>query len=235
METGTKMLNETLSEMRALKLDAMADKLQALYEAPEFVSCDRLQLISNLIGEEFEHAMENRYASRLKRGKFKGTPCELDKCVDSRQRKYEPSGIVRTLSSLDFIEKGMNLCVFGASDSGKTYLAKALGADACLKYHVEYYRCEELLEDLASLKETDFRKYKKRMNHLIRLDLLILKKVLYEVLEKRNELERSCIICSQREPKAWTTMLLPDEVSSNSLLKRVTKHYNVAITTGENA
>ncbi len=109
METGTKMLNETLSEMRALKLDAMADKLQALYEAPEFVSCDRLQLISNLIGEEFEHAMENRYASRLKRGKFKGTPCELDKCVDSRQRKYEPSGIVRTLSSLDFIEKGMNV------------------------------------------------------------------------------------------------------------------------------
>ena len=86
------------------------------------------------------------------------------------------------------------------------------------------------------------------MNHLIRLDLLILddfllhsisdedeKKVLYEVLEKRNELERSCIICSQREPKAWTTMLLPDEVSSNSLLKRVTKHYNVAITTGEKA
>lgn len=125
---------------------------------------------------------------------------------------------------------------------------KALGADACLKYHVEYYRCEELLEDLASLKETDFRKYKKRMNHLIRLDLLILddfllhsisdedeKKVLYEVLEKRNELERSCIICSQREPKAWTTMLLQDEVSSNSLLKRVTKHYNVAITTGEKA
>lgn len=248
METGTKILNETLSEMRALKLDAMADKLQALYEAPEFVSCDRLQLISNLIGEEFEHAMENRYASRLKRGKFKGTPCELDKCVDSRQRKCEPSGIVRTLSSLDFIEKGMNLCVFGASDSGKTYLAKALGADACLKYHVEYYRCEELLEDLASLKEIDFRKYKKRMNHLIRLDLLILddfllhsisdedeKKVLYEVLEKRNELERSCIICSQREPKAWTTMLLQDEVSSNSLLKRVTKHYNVAITTGEKA
>lgn len=248
METGTKVLNETLNEMRELKLNAMADKLQALYEAPEFVSCDRLQLISDLIGEEFESAMKKRYANRLKSGKFIGTPCELDKCIDSKDRKYEPFGIVRTLATLDFVEKGMNLCIFGASDSGKTYLAKALGANACQKYHVEYYRCEELLEDLASLKEINFQKYKRRINHLIRLELLILddfllhsisdeeqKKVLYEVLEKRNELSRSCIICSQREPKAWTVMLLQDEVSSNSLLKRVTKHYNVAITTGEKA
>lgn len=47
----------TLNEMRELRLNAMADKLQALYEAPEFVSCDRLQLISDLIGEEFESAI----------------------------------------------------------------------------------------------------------------------------------------------------------------------------------
>ena len=34
---------------------------------------------------------------------------------------------------------------------------------------------------------------------------------------------------SQREPKAWPSMLMEDEVSSNSLLKRVTKHYVVMI------
>jgi hypothetical protein len=49
------------------------------------------------------------------------------------------------------------------------------------------------------------------------------------LMEKRNELSRSCIICSQREPKAWPSMLMEDEVSSNSLLKRVTKHYIVMI------
>ena len=54
-------------------------------------------------------------------------------------------------------------------------------------------------------------------------------KALYDILEKRNELSRSCIICSQREPKAWPSMLMEDEVSSNSLLKRVTKHYIVMI------
>lgn len=54
-------------------------------------------------------------------------------------------------------------------------------------------------------------------------------KGLYDVLESRNELSRSCLICSQREPKTWPTMLMDDEVSSNSMLKRVTKHYSVMI------
>ena len=48
-------------------------------------------------------------------------------------------------------------------------------------------------------------------------------------LNGRNELPRSYIICSQHELKAWPSMLLEDEVSSNSMLKRVTRHYSVML------
>ena len=136
----------------------------------------------------------------------------------------------------------MNLCVFGASDSGKTYLVKALGAEACREFRVAYYHCEDLAGDLGSIRTDDYSKYKKKLQALAKLDLVILDdfllhpmtksvevKVLYDILERRNELSRSCIICSQRDPKAWPSMLLEDEVSSNSLLKRVTKHYTVFI------
>ena len=87
-----------------------------------------------------------------------------------------------------------------------------------------------------------FKQYQKKVKAIVKLDLVILDdfllhpiteddevKALYDILEKRNELSRSCIICSQREPKAWPSMLMEDEVSSNSLLKRVTKHYIVMI------
>ena len=60
------------------------------------------------------------------------------------------------LSSLQFIEDGLNVCILGASDSGKTYLAKALGSIACVKYRVSYNRCNELLESLVALKTEDF-------------------------------------------------------------------------------
>ena len=80
------------------------------------------------------------------------------------------------------------------------------------------------------------------MNYNARVELLILDdfllhtitdereiKVLFELLEKRSELRKSTIICSQREPKSWASMMLNDEVSSNAILKRATKHYVIVI------
>lgn len=54
-------------------------------------------------------------------------------------------------------------------------------------------------------------------------------KVLFEILEKRCEINLSTIICSQREPASWSSMILNDEVSANAILKRATKHYTVVI------
>lgn len=54
-------------------------------------------------------------------------------------------------------------------------------------------------------------------------------KVLFEVMEKRSELSKTTIICSQREPNSWASMILNDEVSANSIMKRATKHYTVVI------
>ena len=48
-------------------------------------------------------------------------------------------------------------------------------------------------------------------------------------MEKRSELSKSTIICSQREPNSWASMILNDEVSANSIMKRATKHYTVVI------
>ena len=40
---------------------------------------------------------------------------------------------------------------------------------------------------------------------------------------------KSTIVCSQRSPQGWASMMLNDEVSSNAITKRVTKHYTVLI------
>ena len=82
---------------------------------------------------------------------------------------------------------------------------------------------------------------------LERLDLLILDdfllhtitgerevKVLFMILEKRCETQKSTIVCSQREPKSWASMILNDEVSANAITKRATKHYTVVINTKNN-
>ena len=242
MNTGTKELKAILEELNELKLPHMASELENLCRQPTFVNTGRLELISAIIHAEYIVSITNRYTSRLKKAKLNAIDSCLDQCVDSKERLYQPRDIIQTLSSLDFVRNGMNLCIFGASDSGKTYLARALGAEACREYRVGYYHCEELAGELAASRKIDFKQYQKKVKAIINLDLIILDdfllhpiteddeiKALYDVLEKRNELSRSCIICSQREPKAWPSMLMEDEVASNSLLKRVTKHYIVMI------
>ena len=107
---------------------------------------------------------------------------------------------------------------------------------------MEYHHCETLLEELVALKAVDYKKYQKRTKRLCSVALLILDdfllhtitderevKVLFEILEKRSEIHLSTVICSQREPNSWKAMILNDEVSANSLMKRATKHYTVVI------
>lgn len=113
---------------------------------------------------------------------------------------------------------------------------------AFIKYRTSYHHCETFPEEMVALKQADYAKYQKQIRYYINLDLLILDdfllhtitdereiKVLFEVLEKRSELSRSTIVCSQREPNSWASMILNDEVSSNAIMKRATKHYTVVI------
>jgi len=242
MNTGNKALTSIVSELNGLGLKTMADTLVALYASKEFLETDRLMLLTKIVGAEYEVKASKRLENRLKRAKLIGSPCEIEKCVDSKERGYLPHGIADRLASGDFISNGMNICVLGPSDSGKTYFVKALGVIACQNYRVAYFHCETFCEEMVALKKRDYQKYQTKMKYYTNLDLLILDdfllhtiadereiKVLFELLEKRNELLTSTIVCSQREPKSWASMMLNDEVSSNSIMKRVTKHYTVVI------
>ena len=182
-------MNELVDE---LKLSTMVATLDDLYHRPGFLEMDRLTMIAELIGPQFQEKVSTTLKNRLTAAHLKGSPEELADCVDSDKREYLPSGITEMLSSLDFIEKGYNLCILGKSDAGKSYLAKAICIKACNRYNVGYFHSEELLE-------------------------------------KRNDQRKSTIVCSQRDPANWKTMILNDVVSANSIMKRATKHYTIKI------
>lgn len=242
MLTGNNFLNTLVDELNDLGLPNMAATLDALYHSERFLNLDHLTLIGELIGPEYQDKVSKRINNRLRSAHLGGCPQEISKCTDSKVREYLPNGIIQALSSMDFIKEGLNICVLGPSDSGKSYLAKAIGISACQSYRVGYYHCENILEQMVSLKRSDYPKYQRKIKQLTNLDLLILDdfllhtitdereiKVLFEILEKRCEMSKSTLVCSQREPKSWASMILNDEVSSNAIMKRVTKHYTIVI------
>ena len=242
MLTGKALFNKLVADLNDMGLPGMSATLDEMYRSPSFVNLDALMAIANLVEPEYQKKINKRIQSRLRAAHLRGCPQELSSCVDSADREYLPRGITETLSTLDFISSGMNLCILGPSDSGKSYLAKALGIVACNDYKVEYHHCEVLLEQLVALKGIDYMKYQRRLKKICGAALLILDDfllhtlsderevtVLFEILEKRCEINLSTIICSQRDPSSWSSTIMNDEVSANAILKRATKHYTVVI------
>ena len=245
--TTSQAIDHIVDELVAIGMKKTANTLNELYNTPAFLEIDRIELLSRLIEPEYHAFINRRYTSRLKSAHLSGCPQEINNCVDSADRNYIPEGVVKTLSTGNYIRNGMNICILGASDSGKTYLAKALGIAACTEFSVEYYCTEELIEQLSDIKELDLAKYNKRKKHLCKIDLLIMDdfllhsitderqvKVLHELLNKRAEAFKSTIVCSQRMPKNWKVMILNDEIAADAIEKRATKHYTVMIESKNN-
>lgn len=242
MLTGKALLSTLTTELRDMGLKSMAVTLDEMYKAPSFLDLDPLTAIAKIVEPEYQEKTSRRINNRLRTAHLLGCPQELASCVDSPDREYLPAGITQVLSAMDFIENGLNVCVLGPSASGKSYLAKAIGIVACSNHRVGYHHCEELLEELVMLKGLDYPKFQKRLKKTCGLDLLILDdfllhtltderevKLLFDILEKRSEMNLSTFVCSQREPASWSSMILNDEVSANAILKRATKHYTVVI------
>lgn len=106
MLTGTVLINELVDELNELKLSTMAATLDDLYHKPGFLEMDRLTLIAELIGPQFQEKVSTTLKNRLTAAHLKGSPEELSDCVDSDKREYLPAGITEVLSSFDFIERG---------------------------------------------------------------------------------------------------------------------------------
>lgn len=163
MLTGKKLLATLANELGEIGLGNMAASLEEMYRSPEFLELDSLSAIAKLVDAEYQAKTNKRVANRLRTAHLTGCPQDITSCVDSAKRSYLPTGITSTLSSLAFLEDGLNICVLGPSDSGKSYLAKAIGIVACSQYRVGYYHCEELLETLVVLKKKDYTQYQKRL------------------------------------------------------------------------
>ena len=218
--TKLERINELVDELNELKLPNMASALDSLYHSGTFDHLDGVSMLEQVIEPEYQVKTSQRFQNRLKRAHLAGGPQSLDQCKDSSERIYLPPDINSTLASLDFIREGLNVCILGPSDSGKSYLAKALGIQACLNYRAMYHHCEEFLETMVALKQVDYAKYQKKVRFYLNLDLLILDdfllhtitdereiKVLFKIMKKRSELSRCTIVCSQREPNRIVSRL----------------------------
>ena len=124
------MTTQTLSSLRQLKLGGMASALQSqleqvgTYEGLAFI--ERLTL---LVEHELLSRDQRKQQRLIRQARFKLNATVQD--IDYQHpRNITPAQIAR-LAQGDWITRGQNLLITGPCGSGKTYLACALGHNAC--------------------------------------------------------------------------------------------------------
>ena len=146
------MIETTLSQLRQLKLNGMASALQTRLDQPGayegLAFAERLQLSVDHEDQE-RHQRKRDRLTRAAQFKLKAHAKDIDYLP---ARGLQPSQMA-SLLMCDWLKKARNLLLTGPCGTGKTYIACALGHQACLKgYSVRYYRLPRLILALTQAK-----------------------------------------------------------------------------------
>lgn len=201
---------QTLEKMRTMKLSGMARSFQSSLE----VGFDKMtpdELVGFLIDAEYDDR-NNRKLSRLLKVSNLRYQASIEHLNFQHKRNLDKNQIMRFASN-NWIEKKQNIIITGPTGCGKSYIACALGHNACLhNYSVLYFNTSKLFKSLklASADGTYLREIGKiKKSNLLLLDDFGLdnfdkqtRLFLLEILEDRHEL-KSTIITSQVPVSHW--------------------------------
>jgi DNA replication protein DnaC len=161
-----------LTQLRKLRLGAMADALKlqleqvSTYEALAFTEC-----LSLLVDHEILNRDQTRQAKLVRLARFELRASIQD--IDYRYRRNIKKEQIAQLAQTGWLDKAQNLLITGPCGSGKTYLACALGHNACLNgSSTRYYRLSRLLLEMNQAKADG--SYQKLLKQLANTQLLLI-------------------------------------------------------------
>jgi DNA replication protein DnaC len=218
----------TLESLRALKLTGMAEALAQQLEQPRTHELAFEQRLALLIERE-QLSRENRRLKRL----LSAAKLRVSACIEDIDYAHQ-HGLKReqmaALASGEWIARGQNLCLTGPTGCGKTWLACALGNQACRQGRsVRYVRLPRLLEQLRIAHGDG--SWGRLMGQLTRTELLLLddwglaklnaaqRGDLMELIEERHG-RHSTLIASQLPVETWHE-LIGEATLADAILDRL--------------
>lgn len=220
---------QTMTQLRQLKLSGMAAALEQQQELPgtydDLAFNERLALLIDRECQAREHRKQDRLI-RQARLRLQASVQDIDYQHPRNLKKAQVAQLVQT----DWLDNGRNLLITGPCGSGKTYLACALGHQACLNgYSCRYYRVSRLLLELTQAKADGT--YHKLLKQLAKIRLLILddwglealtpahRNDLMEIMDDRYGIH-STMILSQLPTDQWYATI-GDNTLADAILDRL--------------
>ena len=222
-------MNETtLTKMKQMKLYGMHGAFLAAIETGRTDNYTIDEFVAYIAEAESDDRQNRKIERGNKNAGFRDKATVEDIIYDS-SRNIDKTKLMR-LFDCSFIEKGESLLITGSSGVGKSYIASALGYQACVEgYRVMYFNATRLFAKLKMVKADG--SYLKELARLERQHLLIFddfglqpldnqnRMTLLEIIEDRHG-RGSLIITSQLPVSGWYD-IIGEKTVSDAILDRL--------------
>lgn len=235
------MNKDTIEKMIKLKMPGMASAYKEQEEKPEINELTFEQRLTLLIDAEIDSRHNHKIERLTNNAKLsdRGACIEGIKYYADRDLNRDQ---IEKLSKNEYIKNGESVILVGATGSGKSYIACALGNCACQSgFKVSYIRLPDLLTELALGREQG--NYKRILQKYEKTELLILDEWLLvpandrvqqdilEIIERRYK-NKGTIFCSQFSPESWHKRLGGGALA-DAILDRILSKSELIVVHGE--
>jgi len=210
------MLTEpTLARLSELRLTGMAQAFAEQQAMPDMKGLSFEDRLGLLLEREASDRESRRLRRHLQLAKFRLQATPED--IDFRAPRGLDKSLLLRLAGSDWIRAHLAVLITGATGTGKTYLACALGHSACRHgLSTRYFRLSRLLDQLALARADG--SYPKILDRLQKVRLLVLddfglaplsdpqRRDLLEILEDRYG-RRATLVTSQLPLEHWHDMI----------------------------
>ena len=222
-------MEEILNSIKSLRLPGMAQEWAMLQETRKLDTlslCDGLRL---LMQAEKDQRREHRNARLIREAHF-SYRSSIEELSFDASRGLEQYAVLE-LASCRYIRNGIPVLITGAAGTGKSWLATALGHQACMMGHsVPYFNMSKLFEqiNLARVQGIPHKFFEK----LAKTELLILDDFGVKMLDGQQMLDfmeimedrhgrMASIIVSQLPVKSWYDIMKSNTTAADAILDRI--------------
>jgi len=232
----------TIEKLSTMRLHGMARAFRATLETGVKHSFSPDELLSHLVDTEWDDRINRKIKRLITAAKFR-YPASFEEIDFHLPRNLDKHQLLR-LSDSSWIQRHQNILITGPTGVGKSFIAQALGQQACLYgFKTGYYSCSKLFKRLKFARSDG--SYLKELERLQKQSLFILDDLglepfdapgrlsLLEILEDRLG-RRSMIIVSQVPISAWHD-LIGDPTIADAICDRIVHSAHRIELNGESA
>jgi len=230
-------MNQTIDKMNKMRLNLMAqvhhqrlvENLHQEYSVDEYTSM--------LVDQEWEQRQNNKIKRLITNARFRTHASIAD--IDYKASRGLDKDLINRLALLNFIKQKHNIILTGPTGIGKSYLAQAIGNQACMQGYKTYYQNTARFISVLKYAKIDG-SYLQQLKKLNRIQVLILddfglskmdskeREILMDIIEQRHE-TCSTIIASQIPISKWFDIIGEGTIADAILDRIVNSAYRLEL------